>query len=193
MGGKEDFHLKAKNSELIIRAKEFFLNKSQKNIIRTIRTYCTNPIFRTEREFATSKIGGNPELSTFFPLENQKRLFKSEFIIAYNKVYQTISSALFIISLLFTHHLTVAPSGVFCYSFLSTTLHPTSHPLLLFSPTLRCNGNFCFLSKCNNEKRSLASSHKLSKLLLSFFDQEAILELEKLQALPHFHLQTFKG
>lgn len=125
-------------------------------------------------------------MSVLFSL-GKKRLFQTEFIIAYNKVYQTISSTLF------THYLTVALSGVFCYSLLSTTLHPTSHSLLLFSPILLYNGNFHFPSKCNSEKRSLAPFHKLSKLLLSFFDQEVILELRKLQALPHFHLQTFKG
>lgn len=80
MGGKEDFNLKAKNSELIIPAKNiilFFFTKSQQNIIRTIRTYYTNHIFRTEKEFLTFKIGGNPELSVFFSLENQKRLFQT--------------------------------------------------------------------------------------------------------------------
>lgn len=190
-----DFSLKPQNFQLITQAKGifFFFYKSQQNIIRTIRTYCINHIFRTEREFVTSKTGGNPEFSIFFSLENQRRLFQTEFIITYHKVYQTISSTLFIISLLFTHHLTVAFYAGSPYSLLSTTPYPTSHPLLLFSQILLYNGNFHFHSKCNSEKRSLAPFHKLSKLLLSLFDQEVILELEKLQALPHFHLQTSKG
>lgn len=153
MGRNKDFHFKARNSGLIIqdREKESCFTKPQQNPIRTVRTHCTDSIFRTKSEF--SKIGGNSKLPIFFSLEKEKKVCPKSVYRSLQQVYPTIFSTL-LTSLLLTHHLTVALAADFSHSLLSTTLHPTSHLFLLFNSILFYNGNFHFLSKCSGEKRS---------------------------------------
>lgn len=120
--------------------------KSQQNIIRLIRTYCTNHIFRTEREFVTSKIGGNPEFSIFFSLENKKKAFPNGI---YHSFHQSLPDNVFYLLHNFPPLFT-SPNCCPFWSFLlftplnSTSLHLPSSPFIQPYLTLQWKFPFSF-------------------------------------------------